>query len=96
MLQTFEEPKTCVKEVAYVMINCEDGGEQEVKEKIRSIDGITEVIHTIGAYDIVVKIATPSVEELRETIVFKIRQIPKIRTTTTIVCGSLTSFVKSA
>lgn len=95
MLQTFEEPKTCVEEQAYVLINCEDGGEHDVKETIRSIDGITEVVHTIGAYDIVAKIATPSVEDLRETIVFKVRQIPKIRMTTTIVCGSLTSFIKS-
>ena len=73
---------------AYIMISCETGSEESVKEEIKSIDGVTEIQSTFGAYDIILKIEMPTVESLRDVITYKIRKISKIRTTTTVVCES--------
>jgi DNA-binding Lrp family transcriptional regulator len=73
-------------ETAYVMINCETSYETSVLEKIRELDGIKEIMGTFGNYDIIVKIETESTEQLRDLISIKIRRIPQILTTTTLVC----------
>jgi DNA-binding Lrp family transcriptional regulator len=75
---------------AYVMINCEDGAQEYVIEELKSIKCIKELATTVGPYDIVTKIAAPSIDTLRETIAFKIRRIQKVRTTTTIICEQST------
>ena len=80
---------------AYVMINCEDGAQEYVIEELKSIKSVKEMITTVGPYDIVTKIAVPSVDALRETIEFKIRKIQKVRTTTTIICEQSKSFLDS-
>jgi len=80
---------------AYVMINCEDGAQECVIGELKSIKCIKEMVITVGPYDIVTKIAVPSIEVLRETIAFKIRRIQKVRTTTTIICEQSKSFLNS-
>ena len=80
---------------AYVMINCEDDAQEYVMKELKSIKCIKEMTTTVGPYDIVTKIAVPSIEALRETIEFKIRRIQKVRTTTTIICEQSTSFLNS-
>ena len=40
---------------------------------------------TFGAYDILTKVESTQVETLRETITWKIRKIPKIRSTLTLM-----------
>jgi len=77
------------------MINCEDGAQEYVMEKLESIKSVKEMTTTLGSYDIVTKIAVPSIEALRETIEFKIRKIQKVRTTTTVVCEQSKSFLIS-
>lgn len=74
-------------EKAYVMVTCESGYEQYVAEKLGTLEGVKEIASTIGPYDIIVKLETPSTEALRELISLGIRAISKVRTTTTIVCG---------
>jgi DNA-binding Lrp family transcriptional regulator len=80
---------------AYVMINCEDGAQEYVVDELKSIKYVKEMATTVGPYDIVTKIAVPSVDALRETIEFKIRRIQKVRTTTTIICEKSKSFSNS-
>ncbi len=70
---------------AYVLINCELGAEQKVIDQIKPIGGIKEVRGVFGAYDILAKIETPSVEQLREIITWKIRKIDRIRSTLTLM-----------
>ena len=70
---------------AYILINCEIGSEEEVITALKNIDSITEVHGTFGAYDILAKIESPQVEDLRETITWKIRKIDKIRSTLTLM-----------
>jgi DNA-binding Lrp family transcriptional regulator len=69
----------------YVLINCELGSEESVISELKSIDGVSEVHGTFGAYDIIAKVTSEQVEKLRETITWKIRKIPKIRSTLTLM-----------
>ena len=70
---------------AYILINCEIGSEEEVITALKNIDTIKEVHGTFGAYDILAKIESPQIEDLRETITWKIRKIDKIRSTLTLM-----------
>jgi len=70
---------------AYVLINCELGSEEEIIKRLKELDGVTEVHGTFGAYDILSKIESSTVESLRETITWKIRKIDKIRSTLTLM-----------
>jgi len=70
---------------AYILINSEIGSEEQVISALKTIDGIKEVHGTFGAYDILAKIESPQVEDLRETITWKIRKIDKIRSTLTLM-----------
>ena len=66
---------------AYVLINCELGSEESIIHALKGLDGVKEVHGTFGAYDILAKIESDTVEKLRETITWKIRKIEKIRST---------------
>jgi DNA-binding Lrp family transcriptional regulator len=70
---------------AYVLINCELGSEEAVILELKSIEGVKEVHGTFGAYDIMTKVELGQVEALREAITWKIRKIPKIRSTLTLM-----------
>ena len=70
---------------AYILINCELGSEESIIQQLKSLDVVTEVHGTFGAYDILAKIESSTVEALRETITWKIRKIEKIRSTLTLM-----------
>lgn len=70
---------------AYVLINCELGSEEAIIQQLKGLDGVKEVHGTFGAYDILAKIESETVERLRETITWKIRKIEKIRSTLTLM-----------
>lgn len=69
----------------FVLINCELGSEEAVIKELKEIKGVTEVHGTFGAYDILAKVSSERVEELRETITWRIRKIDKIRSTLTLM-----------
>tara|TARA_Y100001949_G_scaffold35172_1_gene27959 strand:- start:62 stop:301 length:240 start_codon:yes stop_codon:yes gene_type:complete len=70
---------------AYVLINCELGFEEAIIRQLTSIDEVKEARGTFGAYDILTKIESPTLEVIRETITWKIRQIKNIRSTLTLM-----------
>jgi len=70
---------------AYILINCELGSEESIIQQLKNIDDISEVNGTFGAYDILAKIESPTVDVLRETITWKIRKIDQIRSTLTLM-----------
>lgn len=71
---------------AYLMINCESGSEEHVLDEIRTFPEIRECTLTIGRHDILALVETGTPEELGDLIAAKIRRIPEIRCTTTLVC----------
>ena len=87
MSQTLEAARFDPPGPAYVMITCQDGSEICIMDELQTIPDVREVQGTIGSYDIVAKIVSRTVGSLRETI-GKIRKIPEIRATTTVVCES--------
>jgi len=70
---------------AYILINCELGSEESIIQELKNLDGIIEVHGTFGAYDILAKIESATVDVLRETITWKIRKIDQIRSTLTLM-----------
>ena len=70
---------------AYVLINCELGSEESIIQELKNLDGVIEVHGTFGAYDILAKIDSSTVDVLRETITWKIRKIDQIRSTLTLM-----------
>ena len=70
---------------AYILINCELGSEESIIQELKNLDGVIEVHGTFGAYDILAKIESPTVDVLRETITLKVRKIDQIRSTLTLM-----------
>ena len=70
---------------AYILINCELGSEESIIQELKNLDGIIEVHGTFGAYDILAKIESTTVDVLREVITWKIRKIDQIRSTLTLM-----------
>ena len=70
---------------AYVLVNCELGSEESIIRQLKNIETVKEVHGTFGAYDILAKIESSTVETLRESITWKIRKIEKIRSTLTLM-----------
>ena len=71
--------------IAYVMINCDLGYEEPIIEELKQLSDVKQVLGTFGAYDILAKVESDTVEKLRETITWKIRKIEKIRSTLTLM-----------
>jgi len=70
---------------AYVLINCDLRYEEQIIEELKHISDVKEIHGTFGAYDILAKVESDGVEKLSETITWKIRKIPKIRFTLTLM-----------
>ena len=70
---------------AYVLINCDLGFEEQIIEELKHLSDVKEVHGTFGAYDILAKVESDQVATLRETIMWKIRKIDKVRSTVTLM-----------
>jgi DNA-binding Lrp family transcriptional regulator len=71
---------------AYLMINCQNGSEEHVLDEIRTYPEIKDSMLTVGRCDIVALVEASSTDKLRDIIILKIRKIPEISSTTTLVC----------
>lgn len=69
---------------AYVVAIVKRGTEHEVAERIRKMEGVTEVIVTYGMWDIVARIEAESMGHIDE-IITDIRQISEIEQTNTLL-----------
>lgn len=61
------------------------GSEESVIQELKSIIGVREVQGVFGAYDIITKVESKTVEELRDIITWKIRKLDNIRSTLTMM-----------
>ncbi len=66
---------------AFTLITCDVGTEGKIVQNLKTIDEIKEAQRVMGNYDIVVKLETQTKEDLMKIITQKIRIIPNIRTT---------------
>ena len=75
------------KNVAYILLKCEPGFEEQVFNSLKKTKGVVQVDQVYGShYDIVVKIKCDMLKELNST-VWRIRRINKIRFTQTLLLG---------
>ena len=72
-------------EIAYVLVQCKIAHEMEVLKALLEIDIVKEAKGTFGYYDILVKIQAETHDIITETITKKIRSIPNVTTTTTLL-----------
>jgi DNA-binding Lrp family transcriptional regulator len=86
MLQTSQLDRNV--ETTCVMINCESGYEMGIIDKIREIQGVRECVRTTGPHDILAIVESNTVELLKEIIENKIRKIPNVNATTTLVIAT--------
>jgi len=70
---------------AYVLINCDLGYEEQIIEELKHISDVKEVHGTFGAYDILAKVESANVKNLRDTITWKIRKLNRVRSTLTLM-----------
>ncbi len=70
---------------AFVLINCDLGYETEIIDEIKQFEDIKEVNGVFGAHDILAKVESESVQHLRNTILWKIRKLNKVRSTLTLI-----------
>ncbi len=71
--------------IAYVLINCDLGHEEQIIEELKHLSDVKEVIGTFGAYDILVKVESVKPETLREILTWKIRKLDSVRSTLTLM-----------
>jgi DNA-binding Lrp family transcriptional regulator len=70
---------------AYVLINYDMGTEEKFLDKLKKVPGIVEVSEVNGVYDIVVKIASQTLDGLKDTITRYIKTIDTIGSTMTLI-----------
>ena len=70
---------------AYVLVVTDPGKTRRVVEQIRNIPGIVEMHEVMGPYDIVIEIEVASLSDVPPILSDKIRVIPGIESTTSLV-----------
>jgi len=70
---------------AYVLINCDLGYEEQIIEELKHLSDVKEVHGTLGTHDILAKVESDNVENLRHTITWKIRKLNMVRSTVTLM-----------
>jgi DNA-binding Lrp family transcriptional regulator len=70
---------------AYILVNCILGSEEKIIAEISKLPDIKEVRGTYGVHDIFVKVKSDNTEEMNHTITNKIRKIPGITSTVTML-----------
>jgi DNA-binding Lrp family transcriptional regulator len=75
----------CKLIVAYVLAKVEAGKDAEVLAEAKKMLGVKQAVPTYGVYDLHVEVAFDTMDELDRFIFDKIRKIPGIKETATLV-----------
>ena len=70
---------------AYILINYEIGTEDKILNRLKNLSGVVEVSEVNGIYDIIVRITSDNLDDIKETITKHIRTIKTIRSTMTLI-----------
>ena len=77
-------------ETLYLLVETEVGRLDEVVRRLRSIAGVTEVQAVTGPFDLIAKVEAPHINVALDTVVHKIRKVPGIKSTETLVTVATT------
>ena len=70
---------------AFVLVNTETGCESDVLKEFKKTEGIEEALLVYGTCDIILRIVSNSMDELKRTITWKIRKIENVTATQTMI-----------
>ncbi len=75
-------------ETLYLLVVVEVGQLDEVIRRIRAVPSVREVQAVTGPFDLIVKIEADHINEALDVVVHKVRKLPGIRSTETLVTMS--------
>jgi DNA-binding Lrp family transcriptional regulator len=70
---------------AFVFITTEPVSMPEVLKKVRAVEGVEEAEMVYGVYDIVAKVKTETMDQLKHIIAFNMRALPNVHSTQTLL-----------
>ena len=70
---------------AYILFKVSSGTEREVCKKVADIDEVLVVGIVYGEYDVIAKISVPNMQALEEFLTVKMRKVPSIILTSTMI-----------
>ena len=79
---------------AYVLVTCESGSEDYVASSLRSTESVKMATGVFGTYDILSRLEAKTEDSLRDIVTKKIRKIPRIRATYTLIADDKSTFDK--
>jgi DNA-binding Lrp family transcriptional regulator len=72
--------------LAFILINTAKGSEEKVVKELKRIKGIIEVHTLFGMHDVIAKVEIEDKpDNLKEDIIWKIRRINEVQSTTTLL-----------
>jgi len=75
-------------ETIYLLCETDVGKLDDVLRRLRSVSGVAEVQAVTGPFDLIVKVQAPHINQALDVVVHKIRKIPGIKATETLVTVS--------
>jgi DNA-binding Lrp family transcriptional regulator len=72
-------------ETIYLLVETEVGRLEEVLRRVQAVPGVAEVEAVTGPFDLIVKIRAAHINEALDIVVHKIRKLPGIKGTETLV-----------
>lgn len=71
--------------IGFVLIECKQEDMNDIVNQLDEIDIVKEALRVDGVWKIVTKLEAPNLDNIREAIQWKIRKIPEIESTLTLV-----------
>ncbi|MCI4339797.1 MAG: Lrp/AsnC ligand binding domain-containing protein [Thermoplasmata archaeon] len=75
-------------ETIYLLIETEVGKLEEVSRRIRAVPDVVEVHGVTGPFDLIVKVQADHINTVLDVVMTKIRRVPGIKSTETLVTVS--------
>lgn len=72
----------------FILVNCLEGKDDSVFEKIKKMDSVIDVQKTVGVFDLIVTLEADSIDDLKKTEAQKIRTINDVKYTMTLSTNS--------
>ncbi|MCD6576370.1 MAG: Lrp/AsnC ligand binding domain-containing protein [Nanoarchaeota archaeon] len=74
--------------IAYVFLTVKKGGENNVAELLKKMEGVLDVAELYGEYDVIAKVKKESMEDLQKFLIKNIRSIKEVEQTSTMIAVS--------
>ncbi len=70
---------------AYILLNVESGSEDNVLKEVKNIAIVERAYVSFGVYDLIIKVKANTIQELKDVVTRRIRQIKAVQSTSTLM-----------